>query len=387
MFKRFQDSYFAYFLMYNFYFLSFALFSTLISVYMLDRGFSASQVSLVVSSSFFSSMLAQPLMGILNDRLGIKKVTLFSFLVIIVGAIFFMEAKSLLFLTFWYSLVLMLINGVNPVMDILAAQSPYTYGKIRIWGTIGYAAGSQLAGLIYRFISPQAIFLVFILTMILSILGVFGVNPSHDRSHQRDKKEKSSIRDILTNKTYLYFLLIAALTAGVGNTGHTYIPAMLEEAGLSVDVATTVVAIAVVCESPLIFYSYLFMDRIPAKKLLLLALSLLTLQYVVYGLDLGLASKVLLTLLSKHISGMLLIMVNLKIVANLVDDKYLVTAVAFLQTIRNLGTIFIQNMAGSLVDQAGYTVMSFFLVGIMILSLILAAFLQVPDRPDKKLFS
>ena len=82
MFRKFQNSYFAYFLMYNFYFLSYALFSTLISVYMLDKGYSASQVSLVVSASFFSSMIVQPLMGILNDKIGIKKVTIYSFLLI-----------------------------------------------------------------------------------------------------------------------------------------------------------------------------------------------------------------------------------------------------------------------------------------------------------------
>ena len=63
MFRKFQNSYFAYFLMYNFYFLSYALFSTLISVYMLDKGYSASQVSLVVSASFFSSMIVQPTHG------------------------------------------------------------------------------------------------------------------------------------------------------------------------------------------------------------------------------------------------------------------------------------------------------------------------------------
>ena len=154
MFRKFQNSYFAYFLMYNFYFLSYSLFSTLISVYMLDKGYSASQVSLVVSASFFSSMIVQPLMGILNDKIGIKKVTIYSFLLINIAAIFFMQANNLLLLTVWYSAVLMLVNGVNPVMDVLAARSPYTYGKIRIWGTFGYAMGSQLAGLIYKFISP-----------------------------------------------------------------------------------------------------------------------------------------------------------------------------------------------------------------------------------------
>ena len=93
--KKFSNSYFAYFLMYNFYFLSLSLFSTLISVYMLDKGYTAGQVSIVVSASFFSSMLAQPIMGLLNDTLGIKRVSLVSFGLIIMGDIFFQSFSSI----------------------------------------------------------------------------------------------------------------------------------------------------------------------------------------------------------------------------------------------------------------------------------------------------
>ena len=388
MFRKFQNSYFAYFLMYNFYFLSYALFSTLISVYMLDKGYSASQVSLVVSASFFSSMIVQPLMGILNDKIGIKKVTIYSFLLINIAAIFFMQANNLLLLTVWYSAVLMLVNGVKPVMDVLAARSPYTYGKIRIWGTFGYAMGSQLAGLIYKFISPQAIFIVFIGMMCVSILGVFGIEPKHNQGSKKatQMKNGSSIGKIFKNKTYLFYLLIVALYSGVGNTGHTYIPSMLEHSGLSVNMATTVVAISVICESPLIFFSYLFMDKVPIKKLLYIPLGILLLQYVIYGLDLGLTSKILLTLMSKHATGMLLIMVTLKIVANVVDENYLVTAIALVQTARNLGTILIQNIAGDIIDKSGYEMMSFFLAGVMVLVLVLAFFLKVPNKSNQKLF-
>lgn len=388
MFRKFQNSYFAYFLMYNFYFLAYALFSTLISVYMLDKGYSASQVSLVVSASFFSSMIVQPLMGILNDKIGIKKVTIYSFLLINIAAIFFMQANNLLLLTVWYSAVLMLVNGVNPVMDVLAARSPYTYGKIRIWGTFGYAMGSQLAGLIYKFISPQAIFIVFIGMMCVSILGVFGIDPKHNQGSKKatQMKNDSSIGKIFKNKTYLFYLLIVALYSGVGNTGHTYIPSMLEHSGLSVNMATTVVAISVICESPLIFFSYLFMDKVPIKKLLYIPLGILLLQYVIYGLDLGLTSKILLTLMSKHATGMLLIMVTLKIVANIVDENYLVTAIALVQTARNLGTIIIQNIAGDIIDKSGYEMMSFFLAGVMVLVLVLAFFLKVPNKSNQKLF-
>ncbi|WP_296882042.1 hypothetical protein [Thomasclavelia sp.] len=61
--KCYKNSYLSYFLMYNFYYLSWALFSALISVYLMDRGFKASDVSLVVSASFLTSMITQPIIG------------------------------------------------------------------------------------------------------------------------------------------------------------------------------------------------------------------------------------------------------------------------------------------------------------------------------------
>ena len=372
--KKFSNSYLAYFLMYNFYFLSNSLFSTLISVYMLDKGYTAGQVSIVVSASFFSSMLAQPIMGLLTDTLGIKRVSLISFFLIILGDIFFMEADNLWLLAIWYSFV-------------LATQSPYKYGKIRIWGTIGYAVGSQLAGLIYKNISPQAIYLVFIGTMLLSIIGVLGMNPKRDRlTKKAEKRGHSLFSAILKNRTYLFYLFLVALYSGVGNTGHTYIPSMLESSGLSVDWATTVVAVSVLCEAPLIFYSYLFMDKIAVKKLLYICLGMMLLQYAVYAVNFGLGSKIAVTLLSKHASGMVLTMLSLRIVANLVDEKYLVTAFALLQTGRNLGTIFIQNMSGSILDGFGYGSMNFMLAAIIGLVLLLALFLKVPEKENQNLF-
>lgn len=390
MIKKFYNSYVAYVLVYTFYFLSFALFSSLISVYMLDLGFSAGQTSLVVSAAFLASMLAQPIMGILNDRLSIKKVTFFSFGIIIFFAIYFMQVRDLLGLTIGYSLVVMLINGVNPVMDVLAARSPYTYGTIRIWGTIGYAFGSQLAGLLYQYISPTAIFLAFIGAMIISIIGVLAINIRSEapKTYEGKKtKQDSYVGQILTNKTYLYYLLIVALYSGVGNAGHTYIPAMLQHSGLSVGMASTVVSISVICESPLIFYSYLFMDKISAKKLLMCPLVLMLVQYTIYGLNLGLASKIVLTLASKHVAGMLLIMVTLKIVSTIVDSKYLVTAIALVQTVRSLGSILVQHFAGEIIDEAGYETMSFFLAGLMLLVIALACFLKLPEKEDQNLFS
>ena len=256
IFQRYQNSYFAYFLMYNFYFLSWALFSTLISVYLLDLGFRASQVSMVVSVSFLASMVTQPLIGYLNDRFDSRFVTTILFGVTILGSFLMMSARNIWWITLAYSLVLLIINGTNPVMEKLAVSSPFSYGKIRIWGTIGFALGTQISGLIYDAISPQAIFMAFILTMILTILGTLGMEKSERKTviTTRQKGENDGMRSFLVKREFLGYLLLVFLFSGANNTGHTYIPAMLNQEGMAVGLVTTVISISVICESPVTLF-------------------------------------------------------------------------------------------------------------------------------------
>ena len=191
MLARYKNSYLSYFLMYNFYFLSWALFSTLISVYLLDKGYRPSQVSLVVSISFFASMVAQPFLGVLSDRFKVKTVITVSFLLTIIGSLLFLFSDSLWLYALSYSIVILLVNGANPVLEQLATTSHFAYGKLRIWGTVGYAVGSQIAGLLYDNISPSSIYIAFIVTMLLAIIGVLGT-PSQERKPQVSQNKKES---------------------------------------------------------------------------------------------------------------------------------------------------------------------------------------------------
>ncbi|MBR3228490.1 MAG: MFS transporter, partial [Erysipelotrichaceae bacterium] len=77
--KGYRNSYLSYLLMYVFYFLSMSISSSLISVYLMSKGYSGTEVSLVVSGSYFSSMILQPFFGILYDRYNIKKLNLLLF--------------------------------------------------------------------------------------------------------------------------------------------------------------------------------------------------------------------------------------------------------------------------------------------------------------------
>ena len=385
MLERYKNSYLSYFLMYNFYYLSWAIFSALISIYLLDKGFKASEVSLVVSTSFLTSMIFQPVIGMFSDRYDVKKVNFVLFTLEGIGGLAFMFASSLITITIGYSFVLTLINGTNPVMEKIASSSPYQYGKIRIWGTIGYATGSWLAGMIYQLISPSAIFICFIITMILCIIGLLGTQTPSELGQNNEEKTKTST--LFHNYKYLYYLIIAAIFQGITNMANTYIPAMFQNDGLKVSLVSTILSFAVLCEAPLVLFSHKFMDKLTNKRLLIIAYSMITIQFLCYALNVWLPLKVIITLITKHPSGMLFIMINLKIVSTLVPKEHQITALAFVQTLRNLSSIIFQNIAGQILDISSYQILFALSLIVIVVGFVLVILFKVPSGKDQKLFN
>ena len=352
--KKFRNTYAAYLLLYSFYFMSTSLFTTLISVYLMGKHYNASQVSTLVSVAFFLSMIAQPFFGYINERFGIVKMTTLSLSAILGGVLGFLWAPNLFWLTVFYGIVLVCLNGTAPMMEVFATQSAYAFGKIRVWGTIGYSLGVQIAGWVYHQFSPQAVYYTVLLTIVLSIFCLSAVRMGNSEKREEKVKEPVSLRPLLHNRPYLFFIILIGLASGVGNIGHTYIQNLLMDNGLSVQTAATIVAISVVVEAPLIFFSDRFMDHWPLRVLIALPMGILCAQYTIYALPSPILLKVLITLLAKHTTGMVLIMVSLRFIAQQVKGKDLVLAMAIVQGARYLGTILLQPLAAHFIEYGGY---------------------------------
>lgn len=185
---HYKNSYFSYLLMYFFYFFSLAVFSGYISVYLMDKGYHASQVSMVVSCSFILSMIIQPIVGYFNDHYSQKRLNMLILLLAAVLGIIFIYAQNIYMIALIYSLALGLFNAANPVIENMATLSRFSYGKIRIWGTIGYAVASKISGVIYDDVSPEAMYAFFTIGLILCVIGIYGTQ--NVKQIKTQKKEK-----------------------------------------------------------------------------------------------------------------------------------------------------------------------------------------------------
>ncbi len=370
--------------MYMFYYLSLALFSGLISVYLMDKGYSASQVSLVVSVQYALCMISQPFIGSLSDRFNRKKVNMILLTAGAFTGILFVFSESFWMLTAVYGITMALVNGVNPVIEQMATTSRFRYGSIRIWGTVGYAAGSQAAGLIYRYISPEAMYIYFSLGILICTLGLYGTREV--RKAQPASIEKTQGSGILNSRPFLYYLLLTALFYGTTNVSTTYLPAMYQSQGLSVDVTSTLLFLGTMMELPVILFSARYMNRIGNRELLMAVFVLLIIQYGVYAFVPGVWMKAAATVLTKSVATMVFIMINLKVISTIINSRHQITALAVVSTFKSLVSIGFQSVSGYLLDHVSYSVFYMILFVLAAAGLIFSSIYRIESGNDMKLF-
>ena len=382
--KKYQGSYLSYFLMYMFYYLSMALFSGLISVYLMDKGYKASDVSLVVSCSFILSMITQPFIGNLCDRYDKKKVN--GILLVIAGVfgIVFILVNNIYMIAIVYSAVLAILNGVNPIIERMATVSKHKYGLIRIWGTIGYASGSQVSGLIYRYISPEAMYLFFVGGMVLCVIGILGTKDV--KEIEQTSEEKTSMKDVLFNKKLLFYLVIACIFYGITNVNSTYLPAMYQNNGLTVSQATTVIFAGTMMELPVILLSRFYMNKIGNKQLLMLSFLLLVIQFMTYAYIPNVVIQIIMTFLTKSVTTMAFIMINMKVIATIIDGTHQMSALSIVSTFKSFSSIIFQAIAGYLIDLYSYQFFYGFLFVCAIIGLVLCILYKIPSGNEHRLF-
>ena len=383
---RYRGSYLSYMLLYTFYFGSIAFLSGLVSVYLLGKGYTSTQVSFVISCSLAASMGLQPLIGMLTDRVSNRVVTGFSLLLAGVFGVLFLFAGSLWSVALCYSLALGLVNSANPVVERSATLSKHPYRSIRIWGTLGYAVCSQLGGIAYRYLSPESMYLFFALSVLLCALGLAGTRDEKGPAARGEGSSPGGKGGILS-RPFLLYLLVAALFTGITGVSSTYFPAMLQEEGIPVDVVSTVLFVLTLSELPLIFFSQKFMDRLSNTQLLAGVFLLLVAQYGVYSLIPVPALHVAAAVLTKAVATMSFIMINLKVVAAFVPAGRQITALSLAATCRNFGSVAFQMAGGTLLEGGSYP----FFYGVLLLfslgGLALCILSRFPEGNRVRMFS
>ncbi len=372
--------YFRYVMIYGGYYFAMALFSVLISVYLMDKGRSAVEVSFLVSAACVMSMVFQPVIGMLQDMRNQKTVTIVVLLISAVTGILFSGQNTYGLLVILYGITMALMNSANPYIEMTATKSPFHYRSIRIWGSIGYAVGAQICGIIYEAVSPESNYYIFAVFMVLAAWGVSsveGVNQTKDRND--GNKEEGYRKAVLRNGMFWKYMILASIFYAVTNLNSTYLPVYYQECGLSVTAASTVLFLATMMEVPVIFLAHLYMNRYHNTQLLWALFAALILQFAVYALVPVMAVRVAATIFLKASITMTFIMLNIKVISSIVSPRYQMSALTLVSAIgKNLTTVAMQNVSGVIVDAFTTKGLYSVLLGLVVLGFVLVWLFRIP---------
>ena len=134
--------------------------------------------------------------------------------------------------------------------------------------------------------------------------------------------------------------------------------------GVPTSTVGTVLFFSTLVEAPIIIFSNKYMDRFSGKTLILASFSIILVQFLFYGFTRSAAVAILAMVFLKAIASTLFVMINLKVVRNLLDPRYTTTGLSVINSATNLAGILVQNAGGILVDHTSIHTLYLVLCGL-----------------------
>ncbi len=169
----------------GFYWMYFASIISFASIFLLQRGYSNSQIGFILASSSILAVFFQPILADIADRS--KKLSLISVtkvigfvLIISTFSLIFMHEKSML-LTSVFILTVALITSIQPIINSIAfhfskAGSHINFGATRSVGSVAYALLSFILGILVIRYGTVSIPLSGLITLFLLLASLFATD-------------------------------------------------------------------------------------------------------------------------------------------------------------------------------------------------------------------
>ncbi len=378
---KYKNSYFSYVIFYVGYYLAMASYGSVLSVYLTGIGMPDREMSLILSAAGIFSFFTAPFLGYLNDRAKRPKtVTALSLTAIAGLGLVFSLCRELLPLFVLNGMIMSFMNSITPVCERIAGESSYRYGVLRVWGTLGYAAGAQGAGLAIQLLPGVALFVLVASACGLCLLGLAGVDarPKGLKAPERGGG-KPKLSSLAANPQFFVFLGAAFLFSGCSGVNMNYCPVLLDAMGVPAGAVGTVLFFSTLVEIPLILYSHKFMDCLSGKLLMAVCFILAIAQYCIYGLAAQPWMVVGTMVMVKAVASTLYMMLSLKMIRCLVPEALTTTGLSVVASVNNLSVILLQNLGGWIVSVSNIPFLYLCLAGLCMLGLCLTAFLKVKN--------
>ena len=272
-----------------FYFLYYGAISVLLpflALFYKGQGLTGGQIGLLAAISPIISFFGAPLWtGAADASHRHKLVTMLSILGVVIVAFIFPGVASFGGLLLMISLYSFFGAPTGSLVDsavlTLLGDRKERYGRIRLWGTIGYGVVAPFAGDLIGRLGLKWAFWGYAILMLVGLLVIFRIpfRQSHSNSSFR-----GGMRVLFANQPWMLFLVMVFI-AGIGMaTINNYLFLYMQSLGASKTLMGFALTVSTISEIPAMFFSDRLLRRFGARGMLVIAMTTIGLRLIFYSL-------------------------------------------------------------------------------------------------------
>lgn len=184
-----------------------ATFYPLLGKYYKELNFSGTEIGVLFSAATFTTMLMQPVWGIICDKKERSKDSL----LIMQGAIIFIALIFPFVRSYWILFSIIILHfvfqcGLFPILDTIIYKDVYNFGKIRLWGSLGFASMALFSGKISEIIGINNMFFIYSFSMCLAFAVTFYIKEVEtETTHKKKKISIKKHKRIVQNKLHSFY--------------------------------------------------------------------------------------------------------------------------------------------------------------------------------------
>lgn len=271
---------------YNFLFFGMlAMFIPFLPVYLQSTGLNTSEVGLIIALGGVVTVIAQPLWGMISDKLKtLRKIMLILVAMTAIFGYFLYQVDSFLLLVLLAMFVYFFLMPLDPLSESLTFTTTETngisYGSVRTYGSLGYAILSLIIGYLTDWFGMGAIGLSFVVIGIICFAIVWNIPdvPSSSTPVTID-----SLKKVLANKEMILFLILIFISSVPARMNDTFLGIHITTLGGENSLVGIAFFISGASEIVVFALSYMWLKQGKELQLITLAIFFYALRFFLTG--------------------------------------------------------------------------------------------------------
>lgn len=341
------------------------------------------ETGIIFSVNAIFALCMQPIYGYISDKIGLKKNILFfiSLLLVLVGPFYiFVYGPLLQFNVLLGAIVgglylgtafLAGIGAIESYIEKIGRKYQFEYGKSRMWGSLGWAAATFFAGQLFN-INPNINFWVASVSAVILVTIIISVKVEMTH-HEMERADSVTFKDVgqlfLLRDFWFFMLYVVGVTCVYSVYDQQfpiYYSSLFVTEALGNQVFGYLNSFQVFLEAGMMFLAPFIVNKLGAKKSLLLAGFLMAFRIIGSGVVIGPVGISSMKLIHAVELPIMLIAIFKYLAANFDTRLSSILYLVGFQFASQVGASILSPLAGRLYDSIGFR-QSYIFMGVLVL--------------------